>query len=193
MPERRFLRGDRDRRTITPHSASILDGIQTKANVLILPISSMARTPSEQASAMLANMLSTRTKRSDGTWDYSKQLRLYREPGQSVIKAGALALKRKHTEVSAAEVMRKVILRLGPEKVSSHCLPEGSPKQIFDIPPSKLPDDQEARLVEELRKALKDGRISKLLLPERWGGNDPAIHVEVTQPLVVNTLEVNVA
>jgi hypothetical protein len=168
----RFLRGKRDEDAISVHSRAVLTDLQRAAGVAVLPISSMARTAAEQARAMFANIRAT---------SVAKQRTLYGRFGDQIISVYERLHGKSDAEIIVA--MTNEIVRVGPQNVSRHCADQ-SVVQVFDIPPSEVEDAAEVRLVAAARLAVTNGAVSKLLLPPKYGGSDPAIHVEIMQPKV---------
>lgn len=131
-----------------------MEDVLTAAQLGSCYITSVARTPREQATAMFDNCRRT---------GVAEQYRTYLDAGDQVIDVFAAAdpatLDTAEGRMAVIKDMTAKILEIGPEKVSHHCLSPDSPLEVFDIRQSSILS--EVRFAAALRK---HPRFSKLLI-----------------------------
>jgi len=146
----------------------ILQDIMVAAGVQQCEITSVARTPADQARVMFANLVGTGLHQG-----IAEQRKLYLPPGNQIIDVYEQNASLPADQVQALMAAR--IQEVGPQLVSHHCC-DPSKMTVWDIdpatvkPPEKLPAFEAA-----LAAAVADGRLSKLLSPHNA---DPALHCE---------------
>lgn len=146
----------------------MLIDIMMAAGVQACEITSVARTPLEQAEAMYENCIGTGPKQGP-----EEELHLYLAAGDAVIDVFVANQDKPRDQI--IELMRQKIVEVGPQNVSHHCV---SPLvlTVFDIgPASVLPRTALPAFEAALTAAVTDGRLSKFLSPRN---SDPALHVE---------------
>ena len=137
-------------------AAEILRRILTESGHSSAKITSVQRTPADQARIMYENI---------AAHGVAAQKNLYAEPGREVIDVFASMPNSPRDEVIAA--MLEKIEEIGPERVSNHC---STSRWVFDVAPSSL-DNPEA-----FSAALKTAAgVDRYFEPPR----DPAFHIEI--------------
>lgn len=133
---------------ITPSITSFLNDVMAAAKIPECYVTSVARSPKEQATAMFDNCLRT------GVAD---QYSVYRESGDAVIEVfetyfdrDATYLKTPAGRAECIKAMVDKINEIGPSKVSHHCLGPDSPLEVIDILQSSI--EAEARFLQAVRK-----------------------------------------
>lgn len=107
---------------ISSYTLNILKNLPNYSGNIV--ITSVARTPKEQAAAMLANIKKT---------GIQEQIRLYASPGDQVI----LTYNRNLSDELNINRMTTKIIEVGPSKVSKHCA-NPSIINVFDVSRSNL-------------------------------------------------------
>jgi hypothetical protein len=153
-----FANPARDEFGVSQYSLLVLRSILEKASITSITITSVIRTPRDQARIMYQNI---------SRYGIAHQKRLYGRYGDRVIEACANLMKSGKSPEEVIAGMTKEITDIGPGKVSRHV---GDPTKInvIDVDPASI--DTEARPDFEL--AVKaDSRVSAFLLPP----DDPAV------------------
>jgi hypothetical protein len=131
-----------------------MEDVLTDAQLGSCYITSIARTPREQATAMFDNCRRT---------GVGEQYRTYLDAGDAVIDVFAAAdpasLDTAEGRMAVIRDMTAKIIEVGPDKVSHHCLPPDSPLDVFDIRQNSILS--EVRFTAALKK---HPRFSKLLI-----------------------------
>lgn len=141
-------------------AVNILKEILQTAELSRAEVTSVTRTPEEQAHAMFVNI---KNKGVDS------QLRLYKSPGRQVIRVYV-----DNQDKSDSEIKRRMvdkIVAVGSDKVSLHC---SKSHIVFDVAPTSIAN--KSKFVEAVLKAKSAGKIHKYLGP---GDGDPAYHIEI--------------
>ncbi len=146
----------------------VLIDIMTAANVQKCEITSVARTPADQARAMFDNLVGTGPQQGE-----QKQHDLYLAPGDLVIDVFHANRARPRDQI--IELMRQKIVELGPGTVSKHCC-DPSKLTVFDVGPNSIDKTKHAAFIAAADAAVKDGRVKKFLSPVNA---DPAFHFEI--------------
>jgi hypothetical protein len=142
----------------------VIQEIMQQSGVERCEVSSVERSPADQARVMTENL---------EMHGADKQLKLYRDPGQQVIRVWMA----NHAIISRDELLKLMeakIMELGPTRVSKHCCGPDSPYWVIDIKPSSIPDAVEAKFISH---AIAHPRMLKVLRPP----SDPAIHFEISK------------
>ncbi len=151
---------------VSEHSRQVLSDIMATAGVDSVRITSTARTPEAQARAMYDNLQSQGVQ---------AQRDLYGRYGDQVIDAYeesvAAGLSREETLQSMVDRINEV----GPSNVSRH-LADPAVRNIIDISPRSIPEDQREAFMEAIRN---HPDVTRFLGP---ADGDPAYHVEIRQP-----------
>jgi hypothetical protein len=164
---RRILLAANVRGELTSHTEEVLSAAMERAGVEVIMITSMERTPYEQARAMLTNIKLRGVQ---------SQYSLYGPVGDQVIRRAEYLIGERVSEQEILRGMLRLINLLGPQNVSHHCA-DKSKCQVVDISPlSVLPRDRFDELERECRT---DKRIRKV---KSLSDGDPALHVEIDQP-----------
>lgn len=145
---------------ISQYSRNIL--LNLKGYKGTIYITSIARTPEEQARAMLNNI------KKNGV---QSQLNLYREPGQSVVRVYNSNL----TDAQNIAAMTAKIIEVGPSNVSHHCA-DTSVLNVIDVSRSNLANADAFLNALEIEK--QKGVISKYIDEK----NNNCVHIEIPQP-----------
>ncbi|HIA51847.1 MAG TPA: hypothetical protein EYN91_07120 [Candidatus Melainabacteria bacterium] len=160
-PQVKFAK-PQDAASVSTYSLDVLKSVLKTAGITSVIITSTQRTAKDQARVMYENLVKHGT---------ASQRALYGSNGDKVVDLYAkLTGKKTPTEVKAE--MEKLILSIGPEKVSKHC---ADPKKlnVLDIDPAAIAPRSQAFI----KAVSNEKKISRLLLPP----NDPAYHVEIPQ------------
>lgn len=144
----------------------ILIDIMLASGVRSCEITSVARTPADQARVMYDNCAGSGPQQGP-----VNQRSLYKLPGQVVVDVFEQNRMLPRDQVIA--LMLAKILELGPQTVSRHCC-DPAKVTVFDIGPSSV-KPQEARPALEAA-ARADKRVVKFLSPHNA---DPAYHFEI--------------
>lgn len=167
-----FIKG----KLIPAHAAATLRDIMTAAGVDECSVTSVARTPADQARIMYANCVGT--AKNQGV---EKEHELYAAPGDLVINVFSANREKPREQIIA--LMLQKILELGPAKVSKHCA-DPSKLTVYDIDPESLkPAGRQVAFEGAIDAAVKDGRLSRFLSPHV---GDPAYHIEQPVPAPTN-------
>ncbi len=159
-------------RTLSAHSQTVITDLLRKAGQESAKITSVTRTPEDQARIMF-DKLEGKTGGKDRGVDGQKAL--YGKKGDSVID---VYLKAKDAGDNDVEIKRKMIAQIyavGPSKVSKHCA-DPSKLNAIDIDPKSI--NHKEVFEEVLEEAKKKGIISNYLKPPL----DSAYHIEIPQP-----------
>lgn len=152
---------------LSEHSATVLRDVQSSANVEWCLVTSLERSPRDQARVMFRNL---------EQHGVEEQKRLYGSNGDAVIAVYEAGRHLGLGTVQLIDKMEKEIIRLGPSNVSHHCA-DSKILQVIDIGPrSVMPATQIGPFIAAARA---DHRISRVITPEE---GDPAIHLEIPQP-----------
>jgi hypothetical protein len=152
---------------VSVHTISILTEILVNAKLASCMITSTSRTPADQARIMFQNIVSK---------GVAAQLKLYKPPGQAVIREFQSAKAAGKDDAGVIAAMEAKINALGPMTVSRHCA-DPAKLNVVDVAPSSVANG--ASFVNAVQSAIKAGKVSKLLTP---ANNDPAFHIEIPQP-----------
>lgn len=146
----------------------ILQDIMVAAGVQQCEITSVARTPADQARVMWANLVGTGLHQG-----IAEQRKLYLPPGNQIID-----VFEQNASLPAAEAQALMAARIeevGPGLVSHHCCNPAA-LTVWDIDPDSVkPALALCAFEAALTAAAKDGRLSKFLSPNNA---DPALHCE---------------
>ncbi len=137
-------------------AAEILRRILTESGHSSAEITSVQRTPADQARIMYENIAANGVE---------AQKSLYAEPGREVIDVFASMKDSPKDEVIAAMLAK--IEEIGPERVSNHC---STSRWVFDVAPSSL--ENPAAFSAALKTA---AGVDRYFEPPR----DPAFHIEI--------------
>jgi hypothetical protein len=146
--------------TLPRKPAKVLTDVLVAAGLRTAKITSVTRTPHDQARVMYENLEAN---------GIDANLRLYKEPGQKVIEIYK-NLKGHQSSTQIISLMEAKIKQLGPSKVSLHC---STTHYVFDVAPSSIAN--KASFVAAVEGARKRRTISKFLKPPK----DPAYHIEI--------------
>lgn len=129
-----------------------LEEVLTDAQLGSCYVTSIARSPREQATAMFDNCKRT---------GVAEQYRTYLDAGDQVIDVFAASEDTDTAEgrINTIKAMEAKINEIGPEKVSHHCLPPGSPLDVFDIRQNSILSE-----VRFMAAVKKHPRFSKVLV-----------------------------
>lgn len=146
----------------------LLIDIMMAAGVRSCEVTSVARTPAEEAAAMYTNLVGTGKHQG-----IVEQRRLYLPPGNKVIDVFEQNVGQPRDAVIALMTAR--INEIGPETVSHHCR---DPKKfiVWDVGPNSVQPSENIKVfIIACDAAVKDGRLLKFLSPDN---SDPALHFE---------------
>lgn len=139
---------------------SVLEAILDRLGLPTARITSVARTPERQAVAMLDNCLK----------GISEQFEVYKGPGDAVIQI--VDNWAKVNRPGLLKQMESKINEVGPSNVSHHCLPLGSPLEVFDLAQNAIPA---ARHLEFIAACKADPSVAKILV------ENSVFHIEVSK------------
>lgn len=145
---------------ISQYSRNIL--LNLKGYKGTIYITSTARTPEEQARAMLNNI------KKNGV---QSQLNLYREPGKSVVRVYNPNL----TDAQNISAMTAKIIEVGPSNVSHHCA-DMSVLNVIDVSRSNLAN------VDAFLNALEIEKQKAIISQYIEEENNNCVHIEIPQP-----------
>jgi hypothetical protein len=147
-----------DGNTLPAPAAKVLKEILKAAGVARATVTSVSRTPADQARVMYDNCVSRGV-------EFNK--RMYAAAGDKVVDVFAANKSKPRDTVIA--LMLKKILEVGPEKVSKHI---SDTHYTFDVAPNSMPANQQAAFLAAVRghKA-----VSHVIPPPV----DPAYHIEI--------------
>lgn len=155
---------------------AVINRLQREAGQAIVNITEMERTPLRQAQIMFDNCLSQ---------GVDSQLKLYKDPGDQVIKVyiaqtkGLTDEQIKAKRDSIVKLMLKKILSFDPVSKVSHHIVQGNLLQVVDIAPSSFSTaSAKDRFLAAADTAKKAGLISHIIKP---GEGEKAIHLEIPQ------------
>lgn len=120
---------------LAPWAEKILDGILVRAGIDNAIVTSTKRSPHDQARIMYANL---NGPGSDKHAYIDRQLRLYGDNGDRVIRVFEQQLSMGAAANDAIRAMERKILEIGPQKVSAHCSCDPD-REVMDIAPSSIP------------------------------------------------------
>lgn len=146
--------------TLPARSKAVIEGIMNKLGIPGGRITSVARDPGRQAMAMLDNCMK----------GIGEQLEVYLGPGDAVIQI--VADWAKFHRPRLLQQMEEKINEVGPGNVSHHCLPVGSPLEVFDLAQNSIPKERHA---EFIAACTADPSVSKILV------ENSVFHVEVSK------------
>ena len=155
------------RGTISPYTLEVLSDIGYKAGVEWMLVTSLERTPHEQANAMYENCEKTSPE---------QQERLYGPFGDQVIAAYRAGKSLNLPRLTVCDRMARKIVEIGPSRVSHHCA-DSKVMQVVDISPRSF--NPQTALPKFIELVKSDHRISAVKTP---ADGDPALHCEVPQP-----------
>jgi hypothetical protein len=158
---------DANQAAVSEHTRQVLQDIMAQAGVADLRITSTARTPERQALAMYNNI------QSQGV---ASQKRLYGAPGDRVVDAYVAG---KEAGLSRDEILQAMTAQIhaeGPANVSRHMANDPSAINVIDISPDSIAQGQRPAFLEAARN---HPSVSRVLDPSN---NDPAFHLEISQP-----------
>jgi len=144
--------------TLPAPAAKVLKEILKAAGLSRAKVTSVSRTPAEQARVMYENCVSKGVQ-------FNKNM--YAAAGDKVVDVYA-ANKDKPRDTVIALMLAK-ILEVGPTKVSKHI---SDTHYTFDVAPSSIPSDKQAAFLTAI-KAHK--AVSNVIPPP----TDPAFHIEI--------------
>lgn len=144
--------------TLPAAAAKVLKEILKSAGISTAKVTSVSRTPAEQARVMYENCVSKGAQ-------FNKDM--YAAAGDKVVDV-YIANKDKQRDVVIALMLAK-INEVGPTKVSKHI---SDTHYTFDVAPSSIPATKHAKFLEAI-KAHK--AVSKVIPPP----TDPAFHIEI--------------
>jgi hypothetical protein len=144
--------------TLPAPAAKVLKEILKAAGLSRARVTSVSRTPAEQARVMYENCVSKGVQ-------FNKNM--YAAAGDKVVDVYA-ANKDKPRDTVIALMLAK-ILEVGPSKVSKHI---SDTHYTFDVAPSSIPSDKQAAFLSAI-KAHK--AVSNVIPPP----TDPAFHIEI--------------
>lgn len=153
---------------VSAHSIAVLGRIISEAGIREVFVSSTQRDAKAQARAMYHNCEAA---------GIAAQMKLYRAPGQAVIKVYASCKAKRLGAVQTMAEMERAILEIGPEKVSRHCA-DPAKLNVVDIRPSRMSERDRAAFKRAVVAAEERNEVSKFLAPPV----DPAFHIEIPQP-----------
>jgi hypothetical protein len=156
------------REAVSEYSMGVLTRICSEAGVRQIDISSTQRDAQAQARAMYHNCEAT---------GIAAQMRLYRAPGQAVVKTYAACKTKRLGAAQTMAEMERAILEIGPAKVSRHCA-DPAKINVVDVRPSRLSTADRGAFKAAVHLAIQRGEVSKFLEPPA----DPAFHIEIPQP-----------
>jgi hypothetical protein len=161
--------------TLPDGARAVVMEILKKVGVPHCTVTSVARTPHDQARIMYDNCAAPLPAALKKLYKTSihRQLALYKESGDRVIRIFQTYAKKKSRDAVIA-LMEGEILAVGPENVSRHCCDSTASYWVLDIAPSSIPDDLEIPFIAACKK---HKRVSKVLEPP----TDPAIHLEIAK------------
>lgn len=146
----------------------VLIDIMTAADVNSCEVTSVARTPADQARVMYENLIGTGPQQGE-----QKQHDLYREPGDLVIDVFQANMGKPRDQI--IELMRQKIVELGPQTVSHHCC-DPAILTVFDVGPNSIDFTKRLAFESAAGAAVAAGRVGKFLSPHTA---DPAYHFEI--------------
>ncbi len=151
----------------------IIQSIMLQTGVPTCMVTSMARTPHEQARIMYDNCAAQLPPSLYKQYKNSieRQYALYASRGDQVVKV----YEDNHAILTRDEcitLMEAKINALGPETVSKHCCGPDAPYWVIDIAPSSIVDDLEPAFIAACKA---HPRMQKVLTPPA----DPALHLQL--------------
>jgi hypothetical protein len=158
--------------SLSPFAKTVLMDLMNECGIDWLQITSVERTPEDQARVMYENI------EKKGA---ASQHELYGYYGDLVINAYETYTLMQYSKEAVIQLMARKIREIGAAKVSHHCNDDPS-ISVFDIGPHSLRSDAGIKS-DELRKAFEtavraDARVVKFLSPSN---SDPAFHLEVRE------------
>lgn len=120
---------------VTAQSIELLKLLGAASGNSRIEVSSVARTPYEQARVMYDNCVSLGP---------ASQYALYARSGDKVIAVYERAVKAGKGKAAAIRAMQDEILEIGPSKVSKHCV-DTAIMNVFDIPFGSITNKKEFR------------------------------------------------
>jgi hypothetical protein len=143
---------------------AVIKKVMLLSGVKAIEISSVYRSPEDQARVMFDNL------------EQGNRIR-YKAPGRAVTQQYDKAKRASRTPSDTPKLMVDEIYHLGPENVSTHASPPGW-LNVVDIKPSSIPIKQRSKFVDAVTR-LVPRYITKFLHP--GNSKDPAYHLEIPQ------------
>lgn len=137
---------------------NVLTQVLTKAGITSAQVTSVSRTPADQARVMYENCVSKGAA-------FNK--RMYAAAGDKVISV--FEANRDKLRAKVIEMMLAKIIEVGPGHVSKHI---SDTHYTFDVAPSSIPTAKHAAFLDALGK---HPAVSKVIPPP----TDPAFHIEI--------------
>jgi hypothetical protein len=157
---------DRDAKFVSRHTLDVISDLGAKSGVSSCEITSVQRSPEEQAHAMFVNCKHLGPP---------NQFKLYGGFGDQVITV-YVELSGKLPDAEICARMADKIREIGPEKVSHHCC-DPRKLNVVDIAASSIPP----MFLLSFEAAVKsDKRIARHFSPYTVP-SDPAFHLEIPQ------------
>jgi hypothetical protein len=139
-------------------AAKVLQEILTAANLSRATITSVTRTPADQARVMYENCVSHGAQ-------FNRKL--YAAPGGKVVDV--YDANKEKSRDSVISLMLAKILAVGPSNVSKHC---STTLYVFDVDPGSIPAAKQPAFLAAVQA---HKAVSKVLFPP----TDPAYHIEI--------------
>jgi hypothetical protein len=139
-------------------AATVLKEILKAAGLSRATVTSVSRTPAEQARVMYENCLSRGVA-------FNKAM--YAAAGDQVVDV--FAANERQPRQTVIELMLAKIMEVGPAKVSRHC---SETHFTFDVAPSSIPTGKRAKFLDAIKA---HQAVSKVIPPP----TDPAYHIEI--------------
>lgn len=158
--------------SLSPYARDVLMEIMTTADVDFCLVTSVERTPEDQARAMWENC---------DKKGAASQYALYGPYGDQIVQVYETYTLMRYSKEAVIQLMARKIREIGPSKVSHHC--DDDPKlDVFDISPHSLHSDagikNDALRVAFEAAVKKDSRVVRFFSPSN---SDPAFHLEISQ------------
>jgi hypothetical protein len=144
-------------------AANVLMEILAAAGLVTARVTSVTRTPAEQARVMYENCKALGA---------AHNKTLYGAVGDQVVQV--YADNERDARDAVIALMLAKILEVGPPSVSMHC---SETHYVFDVAPSSIPVDSRPRFVNAIRA---HPAVSKLIAPPV----DPAYHLEIPKSAI---------
>ena len=153
---------------IMPWAEAIIEEILIRAGIAGAIVTSTKRTPADQARIMYANLNGPGL---DRRRYIERQLRLYGDNGDLVIRVFEQQLAIGATAADTMHAMEQKIIQLGPQKVSAHCIDDAD-REVLDIAPLSIPDSRKKAFESAVSSASGVTKFIKYPI-------DPAYHIEL--------------
>lgn len=159
---------------VPPEVEQVLREICASCGVVAACVTSVARTPREQAEVMYENCL--RPVEPDVKALYpdpiARQFALYKAPGRSVIQV--FVERQAEGRETCVAAMEARINEVGPQLVSRHCAGPDGPVWVIDVGPGSILPERRAAFAAASER---HPRVVHFLQPPR----DPAFHLEISK------------